>query len=90
MKQIGKIYVARGSTLCDWIENSCLYGDSNPYYVILVPREPTYTLPEVAYEKARKRYCRMVDNPPSRTTENSGADEVIFDRLPLQPQVYDK
>lgn len=56
--------------------------------VILVPREPTYTLPEVAYEKTRKRYCRMVDDPPSRTTENS-ADEVIFDRLPLQPQVYD-
>lgn len=77
------------SRLRTWIENSRLCSGSNRYHIILAPRELTYTLPEVAYETARKHYCQTVDNSSPRTTERSGTDEVMFDRLPLQPQVYD-
>lgn len=72
-----------------WIVNHRLCSGSNRYYVILAPRESTYSLSEAAYEKTRRRYCQTIDNPSSRTPEDPETDEVTFDRLPLQPQVYD-
>lgn len=72
-----------------WVENHRLCSGSDQYYLILAPRESTYGLPEAAYEKTRRVYCQRADNPFSSTSENHDRDEVAFDRLPLQPQVYD-
>ncbi|KXN90217.1 hypothetical protein AN958_04707 [Leucoagaricus sp. SymC.cos] len=72
-----------------WIKNHRLCSGSDRYYLILAPKESSYSLSEAAYEKARKQYCQMIDNPTARTPEKREPNEVPFDRLPLQPQVYD-
>jgi hypothetical protein len=77
------------SRLRTWVESHRLCSGSERYSLILAPRESTYTLSEAAYEKMRRAYRQRIDNPSSSTSENGETDEVKFDRLPLQTQVYD-
>lgn len=72
-----------------WANFHRLCSGSERYYLILAPRDPVHAMPEADFEKLRRSYCQKVDNTLSGTLEKVDSDEVLFDRLPLQPQVYD-
>lgn len=72
-----------------WITLHRLCSGSTRYYVILVPRDAAYGMSEAEFEKKRRMYCQKIDHPSSKASEGDDEDEILFDRLLLQPQVYD-
>lgn len=69
-----------------WISFHRLCSGSEKYHLILAPRDTVLDTSEVEFEKLRRSYCQKVDNVLS---DDGNLGEVSFDRLPLQPQVYD-
>lgn len=71
-----------------WADFHRLCSGSERYYVILAPRDSAYAMSEAEFEKARRLNCQRIDSP-SRMSEKGDQGEILFDRLPLQPQIYD-
>jgi hypothetical protein len=69
-----------------WISFHRLCSGSEKYFLVLAPRDAALDDPEAEFEKLRRSYCQKVDNG---VPDDGNTGEVGFDRLPLQPQVYD-
>ncbi|KAF7782475.1 hypothetical protein Agabi119p4_1851 [Agaricus bisporus var. burnettii] len=69
-----------------WISFHRLCSGSEKHHLILAPRDAILDTSEAEFEKLRRSYCQKIDDPFS---DNDNSEEVLFDRLPLQPQVYD-
>lgn len=69
-----------------WISFHRLCSGSEKHHLILAPRDAILDASEAEFEKLRRSYCQKIDDPLS---DNDNSEEVLFDRLPLQPQVYD-